>query len=53
VSAGCTSVVPQASKIGEGLDAATGEYVDMIKIGIIADKPDKAPAGGGMGDRDF
>jgi len=74
-------------KIGEGLDAATGEYVDMIKVGIIdpakvtrsalqnaasiaalflttecviADKPEKAPAGGGMpgggggmGDMDF
>jgi chaperonin GroEL len=62
-------------KGGEGLDAATGEYVDMIKVGIIdpakvtrsalqnaasiaalfltteaviADKPEKAPAGGGM-----
>jgi chaperonin GroEL len=62
-------------KVGEGLDAATGEYVDMIKVGIIdpakvtrsalqnaasiaalfltteaviADKPEKAPAGGGM-----
>ena len=60
---------------GHGLDAATGEYVDMIKAGIIdpakvtrsalqnaasiaalfltteaviADKPEKAPAGGGM-----
>ncbi len=72
--------------VGEGLDAATGEYVDMIKAGIIdpakvtrsalqnaasiaalflttecviADKPEKAPAGGGgmpgggMGDMDF
>jgi len=73
---------------GQGLDAATGEYVDMIKVGIIdpakvtrsalqnaasiaalfltteaviADKPEKAPAGGGMpggggggmGDMDF
>ena len=71
---------------GHGLDAATGEYVDMIKAGIIdpakvtrsalqnaasiaalfltteaviADKPEKAPAGGGMpggggmGDMDF
>ena len=70
----------------EGLDAATGEYVDMIKVGIIdpakvtrsalqnaasiaalfltteaviADKPEKQPAGGGMpggggmGDMDF
>ena len=62
-------------EIGHGLDAATGEYVDMIKAGIIdpakvtrsalqnaasiaglfltteaviADKPEKAPAGGGM-----
>jgi chaperonin GroEL len=61
--------------VGEGLNAATGEYVDMIKVGIIdpakvtrsalqnaasiaalfltteaviADKPEKAPAGGGM-----
>jgi chaperonin GroEL len=61
--------------VGEGLDAATGEYVDMIKVGIIdpakvtrsalqnaasiaalflttecviADKPEKAGAGGGM-----
>src|SRR6059058_1844124 len=61
--------------VGQGLDAATGEYVDMIKVGIIdpakvtrsalqnaasiaalfltteaviADKPEKAPAGGGM-----
>jgi chaperonin GroEL len=60
---------------GHGLDAATGEYKDMIKAGIIdpakvtrsalqnaasiaglfltteaviADKPEKAPAGGGM-----
>jgi chaperonin GroEL len=60
---------------GHGLDAATGEYVDMLKAGIndpvkvtrsalqnaasiaalfltteavIADKPEKAPAGGGM-----
>jgi chaperonin GroEL len=72
--------------VGQGLDAATGEYVDMIKVGIIdpakvtrsalqnaasiaalfltteaviADKPEKAPAGGGMpggggmGDMDF
>jgi chaperonin GroEL len=72
--------------VGQGLDAATGEYVDMIKAGIIdpakvtrsalqnaasiaalfltteaviADKPEKAPAGGGMpggggmGDMDF
>ena len=72
--------------VGEGLDAATGEYVDMIKAGIIdpakvtrsalqnaasiaalflttecviADKPEKTPAGGGgmpgggMGDMDF
>ncbi|MCU1420227.1 MAG: groL [Mycetocola sp.] len=73
--------------IGQGLNAATGEYVDMIKEGIIdpakvtrsalqnaasiaalflttecviADKPEKAPAGGGgmpggggMGDMDF
>jgi chaperonin GroEL len=71
---------------GQGLDASTGEYVDMIKTGIIdpakvtrsalqnaasiaalfltteaviADKPEKAPAGGGMpggggmGDMDF
>jgi chaperonin GroEL len=71
---------------GHGLDASTGEYVDMIKSGIIdpakvtrsalqnaasiaalfltteaviADKPEKAPAGGGMpggggmGDMDF
>jgi chaperonin GroEL len=71
---------------GHGLNAATGEYVDMIKAGIIdpakvtrsalqnaasiaalfltteaviADKPEKAPAGGGgmpgggMGDMDF
>ncbi|MCW2614532.1 MAG: chaperonin GroEL, partial [Frankiales bacterium] len=72
---------------GQGLNAATGEYVDMIKEGIIdpakvtrsalqnaasiaalflttecviADKPEKAPAGGGaggmgggMGDMDF
>ncbi len=70
---------------GFGLDAATGEYVDMIKVGIIdpakvtrsalqnaasiaalflttevvvADKPEKAPAGGGdpsggMGGMDF
>jgi chaperonin GroEL len=71
---------------GHGLDASTGEYVDMIKAGIIdpakvtrsalqnaasiaalfltteaviADKPEKAPAGGGMpggggmGDMDF
>ena len=61
---------------GEGLDAATGEYKDLIKAGIIdpakvtrsalqnaasiaalfltteavvADKPEKAPAGGGGG----
>src|SRR5205085_11210082 len=72
-------------KVGFGLDAATGEYVDMIKAGIIdpakvtrsalqnaasiaalfltteaviADKPEKASAGGaggGMpgGDMDF
>ncbi len=75
-------------KVGEGLNAATGEYVDMIKVGIIdpakvtrsalqnaasiaalfltteaviADKPEKASAGGGggggmgggMGDMDF
>jgi chaperonin GroEL len=71
--------------VGQGLNAATGEYVDMIKAGIIdpakvtrsalqnaasiaalflttecviADKPEKAPAGGGMpgggmGDMDF
>ncbi len=71
--------------VGQGLNAATGEYVDMIKEGIIdpakvtrsalqnaasiaalflttecviADKPEKAPAGGGMpgggmGDMDF
>jgi chaperonin GroEL len=72
--------------VGQGLDAATGEYVDMIKKGIIdpakvtrsalqnaasiaalflttevviADKPEKSPAGGGgmggggMGDMDF
>jgi chaperonin GroEL len=72
--------------VGQGLDAATGEYVDMLKEGIIdpakvtrsalqnaasiaalflttesviADKPEKAPAGGGMpggggmGDMDF
>ncbi|GAC1439944.1 MAG: chaperonin GroEL [Mycobacteriales bacterium] len=72
--------------VGQGLDAATGEYVDMIAKGIIdpakvtrsalqnaasiaalflttecviADKPEKAPAGGGMpggggmGDMDF
>ncbi len=72
---------------GHGLNAATGEYVDMIKTGIIdpakvtrsalqnaasiaalfltteaviADKPEKTPAGagaggggGGMGDMDF
>ena len=72
---------------GQGLNAATGEYVDMIKEGIIdpakvtrsalqnaasiaalflttecviADKPEKAsaggggmPGGGGMGDMDF
>jgi hypothetical protein len=70
---------------GEGLNAATGEYVDLIKAGIIdpakvtrsalqnaasiaglfltteaviADKPEKAPAGhaggdGGMGGMDF
>jgi len=64
-------------EVGHGLDAATGEYKDMIKAGIIdpakvtrsalqnaasiaalfltteaviADKPEKAPAGGGMGD---
>ncbi|MCW2620890.1 MAG: molecular chaperone GroEL, partial [Frankiales bacterium] len=61
--------------VGEGLNAATGEYVDMLKAGIIdpakvtrsalqnaasiaalflttecviADKPEKAGAGGGM-----
>jgi len=73
--------------VGQGLNAATGEYVDMIKVGIIdpakvtrsalqnaasiaalflttecviADKPEKAAAGGpgggmggGMGDMDF
>src|SRR3954469_3391905 len=72
--------------VGQGLDASTGEYVDMIAKGIIdpakvtrsalqnaasiaalfltteaviADKPEKAPAGGGMpggggmGDMDF
>ncbi|MCU1589145.1 MAG: groL2, partial [Frankiales bacterium] len=73
--------------VGQGLNAATGEYVDMIKAGIldpakvtrsalqnaasiaalfltteavIADKPEKTPAGGGggmggggMGDMDF
>ncbi|MDP3711576.1 MAG: chaperonin GroEL [Mycobacteriales bacterium] len=71
--------------VGQGLNAATGEYVDMIAVGIIdpakvtrsalqnaasiaalflttecviADKPEKAPAGGGMpgggmGDMDF
>jgi chaperonin GroEL len=72
--------------VGQGLNAATGEYVDMIKEGIIdpakvtrsalqnaasiaalflttecviADKPEKAsagggmPGGGGMGDMDF
>ena len=66
-------------EVGHGLDAATGEYVDMIKAGIIdpakvtrsalqnaasiaglflttevviADKPEKAPAGGGMGGGD-
>jgi chaperonin GroEL len=72
--------------VGQGLNAATGEYVDMIAQGIIdpakvtrsalqnaasiaalfltteaviADKPEKAPAGGGMpggggmGDMDF
>ncbi|MEO6205367.1 MAG: TCP-1/cpn60 chaperonin family protein, partial [Mycobacteriales bacterium] len=71
--------------VGQGLNAATGEYVDMIKVGIIdpakvtrsalqnaasiaalflttecviADKPEKASAGGGMpgggmGDMDF
>jgi chaperonin GroEL len=72
--------------VGQGLDAATGNYVDMLKEGIIdpakvtrsalqnaasiaalflttesviADKPEKAPAGGGMpggggmGDMDF
>jgi len=72
---------------GHGLDAETGQYVDMIKVGIIdpakvtrsalqnaasiaalfltteaviADKPEKQPAGaggpgagGGMGDMDF
>jgi chaperonin GroEL len=70
---------------GEGLDAATGEYKDLIAAGIIdpakvtrsalqnaasiaalfltteavvADKPEKAPAGmpggdGGMGGMDF
>ncbi len=63
--------------VGQGLNAATGEYVDMIKAGIldpakvtrsalqnaasiaalflttecvIADKPEKTPAGGGMPD---
>ncbi|MBV9293632.1 MAG: chaperonin GroEL [Frankiales bacterium] len=73
-------------EVGHGLDAATGDYVDMLKEGIIdpakvtrsalqnaasiaalfltteaviADKPEKAPAGGagmpggGMGDMDF
>jgi chaperonin GroEL len=73
-------------KTGHGLDAATGEYVDMVKTGIIdpakvtrsalqnaasiaglfltteaviADKPEKTPAGagagadGGMGGMDF
>jgi len=62
-------------EMGHGLDAATGEYVDMLHAGIndpvkvtrsalqnaasiaalfltteavIADKPEKAPAGGGM-----
>jgi chaperonin GroEL len=73
-------------EVGHGLDAATGEYKDMIKAGIIdpakvtrsalqnaasiaalfltteaviADKPEKAPAGqmgggdGGMGGMDF
>ena len=72
-------------EVGFGLDAATGEYVDMTKAGIveptkvtrsalqnaasiaalflttecvIADKPEKTPAGagapgGGMGDMDF
>ena len=62
-------------EVGHGLNAATGEYVDMIKVGIIdpakvtrsalqnaasiaalflttecviADKPEKASAGGGM-----
>ena len=62
-------------EVGHGLDAATGEYKDMIKAGIIdpakvtrsalqnaasiaalfltteaviADKPEKAPAGGGV-----
>ena len=62
-------------EVGHGLNAATGEYVDMIKVGIIdpakvtrsalqnaasiaalflttecviADKPEKAAAGGGM-----
>jgi chaperonin GroEL len=66
-------------EVGHGLDAATGEYKDMIKAGIIdpakvtrsalqnaasiaalfltteaviADKPEKAPAGGGMGGGD-
>ena len=72
--------------VGQGLNAATGEYVDMIAVGIIdpakvtrsalqnaasiaalflttecviADKPEKATAGGGgmpgggMGDMDF
>jgi chaperonin GroEL len=66
-------------EVGHGLDASTGEYVDMIKAGIIdpakvtrsalqnaasiaglfltteaviADKPEKAPAGGGMGGGD-
>ncbi|MEO6886573.1 MAG: TCP-1/cpn60 chaperonin family protein, partial [Jatrophihabitantaceae bacterium] len=73
-------------KAGWGLNAATGEYVDMFAAGIVepakvtrsalqnaasiaalfltteavvADKPEKAPAGGGMpgggmgGDMDF
>jgi chaperonin GroEL len=66
-------------EVGHGLDAATGEYKDMIKAGIIdpakvtrsalqnaasiaalfltteaviADKPEKAPAGGNMGGGD-
>jgi chaperonin GroEL len=66
-------------EVGHGLDASTGEYVDMIKAGIIdpakvtrsalqnaasiaglfltteaviADKPEKAPAGGNMGGGD-
>jgi chaperonin GroEL len=66
-------------EVGHGLDAATGEYKDMIKAGIIdpakvtrsalqnaasiaalfltteaviADKPERAPAGGNMGGGD-